>query len=134
MSNIEVVQGIYEALGRGDLPAILDQVADVVDWEYAYRTAPNDVPWLQPRDDKAGIEKFFESLVALEIHSFTPKTLLEGPGLVVALCDIDFTVKKTGKRVVEVDEAHIWHFNDEGKVVRFRHCADTHQNLMACKD
>ena len=69
----------------------------------------------------------------MEIHSFAPKTLLEGPGLVVALFDIEFTVKKTGKRVVEVDEAHIWHFNEEEKVVRFRHCADTHQHVMACR-
>ena len=77
MSNMAVVQSIYGAFGRGDVPAILEHVADVVDWEYAYRTAPTDVPWIQPRDDKVGVGKFFESLLAVEIHSFIPKTLLE---------------------------------------------------------
>jgi hypothetical protein len=28
MSNLATVQGIYEAFGRGDIPAILDAVAD----------------------------------------------------------------------------------------------------------
>lgn len=133
MSNLKVAQDIYAAFGRGDIPAILDKLADDVDWEYAYRVAPNPVPWLQPREDKAGVGKFFESLGALEFHRFTPKVSLEGPGLVVALIDLEATVKETGKSIVETDEVHIWHFNEAGKVIRFRHCADTYQHVMAYK-
>lgn len=131
MSNLEVVQDVYAEFGRGDVPAILDKLADDVDWEYAYRVMPNPLPWLQPREDKAGVAKFFESLGSLEFHAFTPKAFLEGAGLVVALIDLEATVKETGKRIVETDEAHIWHFNEAGKVVRFRHCADTYQQTMA---
>jgi hypothetical protein len=40
-------------------------------------------------------------------------------------------VKKTGKKVTEEDEVHIWHFNDAGKITRFRHCVDTHQHVQA---
>lgn len=130
-SNMETIQQIYEAFGRGDIPTILAKMADNVDWEYAYRKAPNPVPWLQPRTNKAGVGQFFESLASLEFHRFVPNAILEGPDLVVALIDIEATVKKTGKRIVEQNEAHIWHFDKAGKVVRFRHCADTYQQAMA---
>lgn len=56
---------------------------------------------------------------------------LEGPDLVVALIDLEATVKETGKRIVERDEVHIWHFDEAGKVVRFRHCVDIYQHAMA---
>jgi ketosteroid isomerase-like protein len=132
MSNVKVVQDIYAAFGRGDLPAILDKLADNVDWEYGYRVAPNPIPWLQPQRGKDGVAGFFKSLQDnLEIHGFGVNALAEGPNLVVSLFHIEATIKKTGKRIVEQDEAHIWHFNDAGKVVRFRHCADTYQQAMA---
>ena len=43
---------------------------------------------------------------------------------------LDATVRGTGQRVVEVDEVHIWHFDANGKVIRFRHRADTHLHWM----
>jgi hypothetical protein len=128
-TNSNVVREIYEAFGRGDIPAILAKLDENVEWEYAY--GPNEVPWLQPRRGRNEAGKFFESLAATEIHSFVPKAILEGEKVVVALVDITFTVKKTGKKVVEQDEAHVWRFNDAGKIVRFRHCADTHQHVLA---
>jgi uncharacterized protein len=33
MSNIETVKGVYEAFGRGDIPAILEVIADDIEWE-----------------------------------------------------------------------------------------------------
>jgi uncharacterized protein len=131
MSKSDVVREIYTAFSRGDVSAILDKLADDVDWEYAYRQSPNPVPWLQPRKGKAGAGAFLESLGALEFHSFTPRNLLEGPDFVVALIGLDATVKATGKRIVEDDEVHIWYLNSAGKVVKFRHCADTYQHAVA---
>jgi hypothetical protein len=132
MSNMKVVQDIYAAFGRGDIPTILDKLADDVDWDYAYRAAPNPVPWLQPQRGKDGAAGFFKRVQEnLEIKRFAVKTLAEGPNVIVALFDIEATVKTTRKRIVEEDEAHIWHFNDTGKIVRFRHCADTYQGAMA---
>jgi hypothetical protein len=93
--------------------------------------APHEVPWLQPRRGRQEAGKFFESLAAIEIHNFVPKAILEGENVVVALVDITFTVKKNGKKVVEQDAPHVWRFNDAGKVVRFRHCADTNQHVQA---
>jgi ketosteroid isomerase-like protein len=133
MKNLQTAQTIYEAFGRGDISAILEQLADNVDWEYGYRNAPNPVPWLQPKTGKASVVEFFSSLGELEIQKFAPTAILERQNLVVALIDLEGTVKSTGKRIVENGEVHIWHFNNDGKVARFRHCADTYQQTMACQ-
>ncbi|HET7480595.1 MAG TPA: nuclear transport factor 2 family protein [Rubrobacteraceae bacterium] len=128
MQNVAVVGQIYEAFGRGDVPAILDHLAEDVEWEYGVDST--DVPWLQPRRGRQEVPGFFEALGALEIHSFAPKTMLESDDVVVAIVDFEATVKETGQRISEEDEAHIWHFA-EGKVVRFRHRSDTHQHQLA---
>ena len=134
MSNMKVMQEIYEAFGRGDIPVILDKLADNVDWDYAYREASNPLPWLQAQRGKEGAAVFFKSLQDnLETHHFAVNAMAEGPNVIVVLVDMEATVRQTGKRIVEQDEAHIWHFDEAGKVVRFRHCADTYQTAMAYK-
>ena len=129
MSNLTTVQEIYAAFGKGDVPAILDRLADSVEWEYGAGTT--EIPWLKERHGRAGAAEFFASLSALEIHKFVPKTLLEGPGVVVVLLELEASVKTTGKRIVEEDEVHIWYFDDKHRVTRFRHRADTQQHLAA---
>lgn len=128
-TNTNTVREIYEAFGRGDVPAILAKLDENVEWEYG--TAAHEVPWLMPRRGRKGAGEFFESLAEVDFHNFVPKAILADEKLVVAIVDIAFTVKKNGKNVVEQDEAHIWRFNDAGKVVRFRHCADTNQHVQA---
>jgi ketosteroid isomerase-like protein len=133
MSKIKLVQDIYAAFGRGDIPAILDKLADNVEWDYAYRASPNPVPWLQPQHGKQGVAEFFKSLQDnLEIKRFAINELAEGPSVVVAILDLEAMVKRGAmKPIIEQDEAHIWHFDEAGKVVRFRHCADTYQHVTA---
>ena len=129
MSNLKQVQDMYTAFGRGDVPAILAKLSDDVIWEYGPNTT--DVPWLQPRRGRAGAASFFEALGALDFHKFQPTNFFESGKVVVALFDIDTTIKATGRRVIEQDEVHIWHFDDTGRVARFRHRADTHQHWLA---
>ena len=129
MGNLDTVRQIYAAFGRGDVPAILEHLDEAVEWEYGVNST--NVPWLQPKRGREEAGAFFASLGDLEIHRFDVKTLLEGVGLVVALIDNDSTVRATGKKVVEEDEVHLWHFNPEGKVTRFRHRVDTHQHQVA---
>lgn len=128
MQNVDVVGQIYEAFGRGDIPAILDHLAEDVEWEYG--VSSTSVPWLQSRRGRQEVSRFFEALGALEIHNFVPKIMLESDDVVVVLIDFEATVRETGQRISEEDEAHIWYFA-EGQVVRFRHRADTHQHELA---
>ena len=59
--NLETVKQIYAASGRGDIPAILDTLADDVAWEaWADNSASKlGVPWLLPRHGKSGAAEFF---------------------------------------------------------------------------
>lgn len=132
MTPIDTVQHIYAAFGRGDVPAILACLADDVEWEYG--STPNPVPWLQPLRGRDQVPRFFQALgEQVEFHRFQPTRVLGDGALVVGLCDLEATVRATGKRVVEVDEVHLFHFDAQGRVARFRHRADTLQHAMAVK-
>ena len=124
MSPVETVQQIYADFGRGDVPAILQRLAEDVEWEYA--TAANPVPWLQPLKGRTEVPKFFEALSAgMEITRFEVNKILGDADTVVDLVTVEYTARATGRRVQEIDEVHIWHFNAAGQVQRFRHRADT---------
>jgi uncharacterized protein len=129
MGQLQVVQDIYAAFGRGDFQAMLRDLAPDIEWEYGETSA--DVPWLAPQRGLQGVGAFLASLAALEFQRFELKALLEGPGVVVALIDMEAVVKATGRRIVEIDEAQIWRFNAAGQVAAFRHRVDTHQHRMA---
>lgn len=129
MDLTAIVKGIYEAFGRGDVPFILERLAEDVDWEYV--PGPSELPWMQRRRGRDGAMAFFQSLAAMEFTKFAPTAILQGDGLVVALVDVEFTVKATGRHVSEPDETHIFHFDAEGRVTRFRHRVDTHQQVRA---
>lgn len=129
MSNLETVQQLYQAFGRGDVPEILSKLSDNVEWEYG--STSTSVPWLQRRQGREAVAGFFKSLEEIEMTRFVPKEFFEKGDTVVVLLDVEFTVRSTGKGVSEEDQIHIWRFSPEGKVIRFRHRADTHQHELA---
>lgn len=131
MPNVKQIQEIYAAFGRGDVPAILAALADDVEWEYGVNST--EVPWLQPRRGRAEVKTFFEALAAVEISKFQPRTFLETENTVVTLVDVEMIVKASGRKVIEEDEVHIWRFDGQGRIIRFRHRVDTHQHLMALR-
>ena len=61
-ANIETIQRVYEAFGRGDVGAILDNVTDDVDW--ASECSPGVAPWHGIRHGKGEVQGFFEALGA----------------------------------------------------------------------
>lgn len=129
MSELDTVRKMYAAYARGNYEAILPYLAESVEWEYGLDST--ELPWLRHRRGRDEVVEFFRALDALVIHRFIPKTLLQAGQVVVALFDFEATVKATGTRIIEEDDVHIWHFDAEGKVFRFRHRVDTHQQLMA---
>ncbi len=132
MSNVETVQEMYAAFGRGDVAAILAHLAEDVEWEYGGGTT--DLPWFEKRRGRAAVAGFFEALGAIDIHRFEPKTFLAAGDVVVVLLDIDCTVRANGRPIAEEDEVHIWRFGPDGRVTRFRHRADTHLQWAAFHD
>lgn len=127
MSNVDTVKGIYESFGRGDVPGILGKLAADVAWDSDWDSG--GVPWLAPRSGRENVAGFFEALGALEITKFVPHSFLEGEGKVVALVDIAFVHKASGKAYDFKDEGHLWQFNEAGEVIRFQHMVPTHQHV-----
>ena len=133
MKNLETVQAIYQAFGKGDVPFIVSKASDDVKWEaWADNTAVKSgkVPYLKTRFGKAGVAEFFASMAAIEIRAFQVHNLLEGGNQVVATASIELTVKATGK-VLRDEELHLWTFDERGEVIGFRHYVDTAKHIDA---
>ncbi len=132
MNNLETTQAIYAAFSRGDVPFILEQIADDVKWEQwpAHTAQARGVPYLKAREGRQGVADFFASLAGLEFHDFQVRGFLEGDRRVCAMVDIELTVKATGRRLRD-PELHLWTFDDKGRVVGFHHYLDTAKHIAA---
>ena len=129
MSNRDTVQDIYEAFGRGDISAILDKLADTIEWET--QSPVSGVPWLQPRRGKANVAGFFESLAPLKITRFEPHTFFDGGNKIFVL--IAFEATNQGKHYSFPNNGHLWQFNSAGKVTRYDHITDTAQMIRMAR-
>jgi ketosteroid isomerase-like protein len=131
--NVATVRGIYEAFGRGDVPAILDCLADDVRWEaWADNTAVHrGVPWLRERHGRQGAGEFFAFVGSnMRIEDFQVLSIMAGDDQVAVEFVIEATIVSTGAHYRD-EEMHLWTFNGEGKVIRLRHYADTAKHLQA---
>jgi uncharacterized protein len=124
-----VVSDIYAAFNRGDIPAILDRLAPDCRWEaWANNHAVRGgLPTMQPRIGPAGVAEFFAVVGQLDIHGFEVLDLLASERQVVAEISIDYTTPNGGRLVDE--EIHLWTFDDQQRVVRYRHYVDTAKHL-----
>lgn len=131
MNNVQTVQAIYSAFGRGDVPGFLSWLHDDVRWEeWADNHAQAaEVPYLMPRRGKAGVEGFFAAVGGLELHGMQVLGFFSGDDRVVVEVEIEFTVKATGKRLRD-QELHMWAL-EAGKVTALRHYVDTAKHIAA---
>lgn len=133
-TNLATVGAIYEAFGRGDVPAILDRLAPDVAWDAPEVTdAAQDagVPWLAPRRTPGEVAGFFTVLAEqLTFNDFQVLDLIASGDRVAAEIRLDVTSKASGERIVS-DEVHLWTFDDHGRVIVFRHYVDTAKHMAA---
>jgi uncharacterized protein len=133
VDHIATVQEIYEAFGRGDVPAILDRLAEDVDWEVGGSSAHDEgVPWLLRRRGRDGAAQFFATLDAFDIRRFEPLSFLAGPGQVAAVIGVELVIRASGF-VIADQEVHLWTFDDAGLVSAFRHVVDTAKHIDAAR-
>jgi ketosteroid isomerase-like protein len=121
MSNIDTVKQMYEAFGRGDVPAILDKLDENVEWDTDFDSPA--APWLEPRRGRENIPGFFEAVATMQITKFEPHTWGADGNKVVVVLDLE--ADRQGRHYVIPNEGHFWVFNDEGKVTKFQHMTDT---------
>lgn len=120
-SNVDVVQRTYEAVGRGDVPAVLDLLTDDVDWTLQ---GPPSIPFAGTRHGRDGVAEFF-TLVGqnLQFEVFEPYVFVDQDDTVVALGRERSQSTSTGRIVVQ-EWAHVYTLRD-GKIARFQAFEDT---------
>lgn len=133
MQNEQTVKEIYAAFQRGDVPAILDQLADDVQWEsWANHSAHKaNVPWMRARSGKAGAAEFFQVVGQMKITDFQVLSIMAGGNQVAAELIVEADIPGGGH--FRDEEMHLWSFNAEGKVTRLRHYIDSVKHIEAAR-
>lgn len=128
-ANMNTVKAIYEAFGKGDIPAILEYISPEVKWEsWKGNTAQSaGVPWLKPRTGKEGVMEFFQVVGGMNFHVFDLHAFMDGGNKIAVELSIDVTLP--GGERIQDEEIHLWSFDDTGKVIGLRHYADTHKHI-----
>ena len=129
--NAATVTELYDAFGRGDVPAVLARLADDVAWEdwrdnWAQRAG---IPTMARRTGPAEVAGFFAVNGTWTLHEFAVLDVIGDGRQVVAEVRAEFTLPNGGRWADE--ELHLWTFDESGRVVRFRHYLDTAKHIAA---
>ncbi|HWA25191.1 MAG TPA: nuclear transport factor 2 family protein [Lacunisphaera sp.] len=127
-SPLSVVEEIYAAFGRGDIPGVLAKLHPEVDWGVNVDhllPAAKRVAGYEPGQGHAYVGRYFGLVVqGYQINGFAPVALMAGGQEVAARIQVDFTVRSTGRRIAGV-AIHHWIVGADGRVTRFRDFEDT---------
>ena len=123
--NMQVVQQMFTAFSHGNITAVLDMLAEDVDYQSpATRTEPVEISWAKPCHSREEVALHFkelaekvqpEPLEPLEFTAQGDRVVVEGKNR--------GTVRSTG-RTYEHDWVMVFTLRD-GKIRRFRHYYDT---------
>ncbi len=133
MSKLATVRGIYESFGKGDIPAILDVLADDVEWESweDNSSVKAGLPWMIPRHGRAEVIKFFEAVGQMNVLDLQVLNMMEGGNQVAVTFVFEAELPAWGGGHYRDEEIHLWTFDDEGKVSALRHYTDTAKHIAA---
>jgi uncharacterized protein len=123
--SVAVTREFYAALERGDLPGVIELVAEQVDWQSPVtRAHPREIPWSQIRRTRQEVAAFFnelgrtvkpEGFELFETTAQDDRVVVEGRNR--------GTVRSSGATY-----EHEWVMTfsiRDGKIARFRHYYDT---------
>src|SRR3954471_804725 len=118
--NREVIQSLYDAFARGDMPFVLGLMAPEVEWMQA-----DGFPYPGThRGPDAVLNGVFMRLgTEWDGYQAVPDELISDGDSIVALGDYSGTYKATGKSF-RAPFAHAWKLRD-GKIVHFVQYTDT---------
>lgn len=129
MSNLNIIQGAYEAFAKGDVPAVLGLMDANIVWKEA-----DGFPLAGTYHGPQGVLEGVFMRLGAEWDGFVvaPAEFIDGGDTIVVVGKYSGTYKATGKSF-QADFAHVWKLRD-GKVVRFVQYVDTllvHQAIEA---
>ena len=120
MSNLEQIQELYGAFGRGEIEPVLAALAPDVEW------VEGDIEGLPYRGvhrgpEAVGRDVFAQMPGAYESFELVPQEWVDGGDTIVMLGRV--TVRLDGRESSQ-SVAHVWKFQD-GKITRFESFQDT---------
>ena len=122
--SVEVIREIYDSFGRGDVPAVLGQMDQQIEWREAENFIYADRnPYVGPNAILEGV--FMRLGTEWEGFTVTPEEWLDAGNHVVVLGTYTGKHRETG-RDVRAQFAHVWGVRG-GRVVRFQQYTDTKQ-------
>lgn len=123
-TNGEIVEILYEAFARGDVPAVLGSFDPRIEWREADGFIYADGnPYIGPQAVAEGV--FMRLASDVEQFSVTPENIIDAGDTVVVEGRYKGTMKVTGTPV-DAQFAHVWQLRD-GRIVRFQQYTDTAQ-------
>jgi len=123
MSNVDVITGVYEAFGRGDVPTVLGAMDPQIHWYEAEGNPfmPSGEPWIGP--DAVLNELFVKLGDVFEGFAVHPHTYHDAGDVVV----VEARYKgKSNQNGMELDTqvCHLWTLAD-GKITKFQQYVNT---------
>lgn len=120
-NNIALIQQAFACFGQGDVPGILNTLADNVRWHVA---PVENVPYTGTRTGHAGAAEFFSLMAQVEdVLQFEPRDFIAQGDTVVVRGQYAARVKATGR---EVSSYFIHFFTvQNGKITSFEEYTDT---------
>ena len=130
-SNVEIIQNLYEAFAKGDVPAVLQKFDPKIEWNEAENFPYADGnPYIGPQ---AVLEGVFARLGAeWEYWNLTEQTYYEANSGEIIVTGRYKAKNKLTAKVINVQFVHMWTLND-GMVTKFQQYADTYQTVQAMK-
>lgn len=126
--NVKVVQSMYEAFAKGDVPTIIAALDPQVEWWEAENFIYADSnPYIGPDAVLKGV--FMRIAEEWDGFAVAPKELLDAGDTVIGHGYYSGAYKKNGEKV-RAQFAHFFTFRD-GKVAKFQQYTDTAQFLRA---
>lgn len=120
-NNIAVIQQAFACFGQGDVPGILDTLAEDVRWHVA---PVANVPYTGTRNGHAGAAEFFSLMAQCEdTLQFEPRDFIAQGDHVVVRGQYAGRAKETG-REYETYFIHVFTVRN-GKIVSFDEYTDT---------
>ena len=126
-SAVQVVQQAYHAFGRGDVPAILDLVADQVDWKFC---GPRSLPYTGTFRGREQLGRWFASIPTVDdVQAFEPREFIDA-GEHVTVLGWERTAARPSGKVFETEWVHVFTVRG-GRIVRFWGMYDNEASVAA---
>lgn len=111
-TNTAIVKEGYAAIGRGDIPSLLNMMAEDIEIRFP---GPSEIPFAGTFRGHPGVGEFFQAIgTNVDIHEFEPREFFADDDTVIALGHERLTARATGT-TWETDWVMAWTVRD-GKI------------------